>query len=188
MVLVGGPDAQIRVQLEGCHAVALEQGLIVAVLARPAADRQVADQKTELGPRVEHPLFPGIGKVSLGIDGQIFVDARLLVLLEEMSGRKVAVLGDMLELGRYEQIGHQKIGVRAAEVADEIVTVGERARIISETARQYRFSAKAITELENTDEAIEYLRGHLGENDVVLVKGSRGMQLDRIVAALEARI
>jgi UDP-N-acetylmuramoyl-tripeptide--D-alanyl-D-alanine ligase len=111
-----------------------------------------------------------------------------LNLLDEMSGRKVAVLGDMLELGRYEQIGHQKVGVRVTEVADEIVTVGGRAKIIAETARQSWFSKDSIIELENSDQVIEYLRDHLSKEDVVLVKGSRGMQMDRIVAALEARV
>jgi len=108
-----------------------------------------------------------------------------LNLLDEMSGRKVAVLGDMLELGRYEHIGHQKVGVRASEVADEIVTVGELARIIAETARQSKFSKDAIIELENSDQVIDYLKDHLKKDDIVLIKGSRGMYMDRIVAALE---
>jgi UDP-N-acetylmuramoyl-tripeptide--D-alanyl-D-alanine ligase len=110
-----------------------------------------------------------------------------LNLLDEMSGYKVAVLGDMLELGRYEEIGHQMVGVRASEVADEIVTVGEIAREIANSARKRKFSKLIINEFENTDQAIEYLRDRLNENDVVLVKGSRGMRLDRIVAELEDR-
>jgi UDP-N-acetylmuramoyl-tripeptide--D-alanyl-D-alanine ligase len=110
-----------------------------------------------------------------------------LNLLDEMSGRKIAVLGDMLELGPYERVGHEKVGVRAAEVADEIITVGERARIIAYAARQAWFPQQAITEVETTDQAIEVLRKRVTENDVVLVKGSRGMQMDRIVATLEAR-
>ncbi len=48
-----------------------------------------------------------------------------LNLLDEMSGRKVAVLGDMLELGPYEKQGHEMVGDRAAEVCDELVAVGE---------------------------------------------------------------
>ncbi len=109
-----------------------------------------------------------------------------LNLLDEMSGYKVAVLGDMLELGRYEEIGHQVVGVRASEVADEIVTVGERARIIANSARKRRFSKLVITEFENSDQAIEYLKDRLNDKDVVLVKGSRGMMMDRIVSELEA--
>ena len=57
-----------------------------------------------------------------------------LNLLEEMEGRKIAVLGDMLELGRYEHQGHMKVGIRAAQVADVLVTVGEKAKIIANAA------------------------------------------------------
>jgi UDP-N-acetylmuramoyl-tripeptide--D-alanyl-D-alanine ligase len=110
-----------------------------------------------------------------------------LNLLDELNGRKVAVLGDMLELGIYEQRGHEMVGVRAAEVVDELITVGERAHIIAEAARQSGLSTKKIIELEDSDTATQLLLGRLSERDVVLVKGSRGMHLDRITAALEYR-
>jgi UDP-N-acetylmuramoyl-tripeptide--D-alanyl-D-alanine ligase len=110
-----------------------------------------------------------------------------LNLLDEMSGYKVAVLGDMLELGRYEEIGHQMVGVRASEVADEIITVGDRARMIASAARKRKFSRLMITEFDNTDQAIRYLKDRLNKKDVVLIKGSRGMEMDRIVAELEHR-
>ena len=102
-----------------------------------------------------------------------------------MPGHKIAVLGDMLELGRYEEIGHQMVGVRAAEVADEIITVGERARMIANAARKSRFSRLVITELEDSQGAIDFLKDRLTDRDVVLVKGSRGMRMDLIVAELE---
>lgn len=108
-----------------------------------------------------------------------------LNLLDELEGRKVAVLGDMLELGPYEQRGHEMVGVRAAEVADELVTVGNLARTIAEAALGAGLRAGAITVMENTDQAIQFLQQRLGPGDVALVKGSRGMRMDRIVAALE---
>lgn len=109
-----------------------------------------------------------------------------LNLLDEMDGRKVAVLGDMLELGQYEKAGHHMVGVRAAEVADVLVTVGQLGKLIAMAAREAGLSASAVEELESTDDAIEYLRDLLREGDVVLVKGSHGMRMDRIVSALEA--
>jgi UDP-N-acetylmuramoyl-tripeptide--D-alanyl-D-alanine ligase len=108
-----------------------------------------------------------------------------LNLLEEMEGRKIAVLGDMLELGQYEQQGHKLVGVRAAEVADELITVGLRARIIADAARESGLPAELITNLDTIDSAVEFLTGRLSDKDVVLVKGSRGMQMEQIVAALE---
>ena len=108
-----------------------------------------------------------------------------LNLLSEMDGRKVAVLGDMLELGPYEWKGHEMVGRRAAEVVNELITVGERGRMMADAARRMGFPASQITELDDTDQAIPFLRDHLQDGDVVLIKGSRGMQMDRIVAALE---
>ena len=93
----------------------------------------------------------------------------------------------MLELGPYEAIGHEIVGVRAAEVVDELVTVGERGRMIASAAHTAGLSGEKITEVENSQHAIEYLRSRLGEKDVVLIKGSHGMRMDRIVAALEYR-
>ncbi|MBN1179046.1 MAG: UDP-N-acetylmuramoyl-tripeptide--D-alanyl-D-alanine ligase, partial [Anaerolineae bacterium] len=60
-----------------------------------------------------------------------------LNLLDELEGRKIAVLGDMLELGEQERAGHEKVGMRAIEVVDVLITVGERGRIIGETALRW---------------------------------------------------
>jgi len=110
-----------------------------------------------------------------------------LNLLEEMEGRKIAVLGDMLELGRYERLGHEKVGIRAAEIVETLVTVGPLAKIIGEAAAQAGLHEKKIFCLEDSQAAIEFLEDYLREGDVVLVKGSHGVRMDRIVAALEVR-
>jgi len=110
-----------------------------------------------------------------------------LNLLQELEGRKVAVLGDMLELGPYEQQGHQMVGNLAARVADLLVTVGPRARIIAETAKAAGLESGAVSEFEDSDQALDYLKGKLSDGDVVLVKGSRAVQMDKIVPELEAR-
>jgi UDP-N-acetylmuramoyl-tripeptide--D-alanyl-D-alanine ligase len=93
----------------------------------------------------------------------------------------------MLELGPYEVRGHEMVGVRAAEVVDELVTVGRLGHIIAETAHKSGLPSRAITHLDDTQQAIDFLKPRLMRNDVVLVKGSHGMRMDRIVAALEHR-
>lgn len=108
-----------------------------------------------------------------------------LNLLEEMEGRKIAVLGDMLELGPYEQQGHEKVGIRAAEVADSLVTLGERARIIARAASRAGMTGDQIRSFSENDQVIDYLEGVLREDDVVLFKGSHSMRMDRIVSAVE---
>lgn len=110
-----------------------------------------------------------------------------LNLLGELEGRKVAVLGDMLELGQYEQQGHQMVGNLAARVADVLVTVGPRAHMIAETARAAGLGDSVVSEFPDTTGALAYLKNELASGDVVLVKGSRAVQMEKIVPELEAR-
>ncbi len=108
-----------------------------------------------------------------------------LNLLAELDGRRVAVLGDMLELGEYEERGHRMVGARAAQVADELVTVGRRAQWIANEALLAGLMESQVVVLEDSQAAIEYLRDCVGANDVVLIKGSRGVKMDQIVVELE---
>ncbi len=110
-----------------------------------------------------------------------------LNLLEELDGRKIAVLGDMLELGQYERQGHEMIGIRAAEVADMLITVGQRAKMIARSAQETGKTALEITSVEDTQQAVKVLAGMIGPEDVVLIKGSRGMHMDAISPALEKK-
>jgi UDP-N-acetylmuramoyl-tripeptide--D-alanyl-D-alanine ligase len=109
-----------------------------------------------------------------------------LNLLSEMNGRKVAVLGDMRELGQYERAGHELVGVRAAEVADYILAVGELSRIMLNAARRAGLSGANCHWVQDPLEAIDVLKAMLKEGDVVLIKGSHGLRMDRIVSALES--
>ena len=109
-----------------------------------------------------------------------------LNLLEELDGRKVAVLGDMLELGPYEKQGHEMVGARAAEIVSSLVLVGERSLITAEAAGQAGLATSAIHWFATSQEATDFLKHELGSGDVVLVKGSHGMRMDRIVTSLES--
>ncbi len=110
--------------------------------------------------------------------------AALNVLEELEGGRKIAVLGDMLELGRYEEEGHLKVGCRAADVADRLIAVGARAHLLGRGARLCGMAAHRITEVASPEEAVALLREILQPGDVILVKGSHALHMDRIVAAL----
>jgi UDP-N-acetylmuramoyl-tripeptide--D-alanyl-D-alanine ligase len=107
-----------------------------------------------------------------------------LNLLDELEGRKIAVLGDMLELGNYEREGHEKVGMRALEVADVLVAVGSLGRIIGEAARRWGMPASQVHIVEDNAGAIALLEGMVTGGDVVLVKGSRGMRMEEIVNVL----
>ena len=107
-----------------------------------------------------------------------------LNLLNELEGRKIAVLGDMLELGAHEEEGHRKVGLRAIDVAGVLVTVGERGAIIGEEARRNGLPADRVRLCASNAEAIDYLKTVIEPGDMILVKGSRGLRMEEIVAAL----
>ena len=119
-------------------------------------------------------------------DASVESNLAALNLLEEMAGRKIAVLGDMDEFGPYERQGQQMVGARAAEVCAQLVTVGEGGKKIAEAASQAGMRDWAIKSCVDVPEAIDYLREKLVPGDVALVKGARELHMDRIVTALEA--
>jgi UDP-N-acetylmuramoyl-tripeptide--D-alanyl-D-alanine ligase len=107
-----------------------------------------------------------------------------LNLLAELEGPKVAVLGDMLELGSYEVEGHRLVGRRAAEVVNLLVAVGGRGRLIADEALAVGMPDARVRAVNGNEEAIDVLHELLPEGAIVLVKGSRGMAMEQIVAAL----
>ena len=107
-----------------------------------------------------------------------------LNLLGELGGRKIAVLGDMLELGDYEEEGHQKVGMRVLEVADVLITLGPLGRIIGETALRWGMSSDQVHIFEENAEAIALLEKIVSRDDVILVKGSRAMKMEDIISRL----
>ena len=107
-----------------------------------------------------------------------------LNLLADLPGRHIAVLGDMLELGRAEKQAHRVVGRRAADVADIVIAVGERARIIGAEALALGMPTDRVHVVAEAPAAVPILEGIIQAGDVVLVKGSLGMRMDRIVAAL----
>ena len=110
----------------------------------------------------------------------------LLADLPAPQGRRIAVLGDMLELGNYEEEGHRKIGVRAADVVDLLVTVGQRAAMIAEEALACGLAPDKVLARNDAAAALAELHSILGPGDVVLVKGSRAVHMDEIATALTA--
>ncbi len=106
------------------------------------------------------------------------------VLCSFHSGKRVAVLADMLELGELSQQAHNSVGVYAAQAGvDVLITVGERAEQIAKGAQSVKPDIICYI-CENNDEAIKKLKSLLTFGDAVLVKGSRGMHTDQIVKAL----
>jgi UDP-N-acetylmuramyl pentapeptide synthase len=114
--------------------------------------------------------------------------ASLRAALDTLAGfeatRRIAVLGDMRELGPDEDVWHRELGKYASTRADRIVCVGELARYYGEEAVECAFPPNAIDFLDSPEEVVRLLQGLLAPGDVVLFKGSRAVGLDRAVEAL----
>jgi len=111
-----------------------------------------------------------------------------LQTLRELGGerRKVAILGDMLELGVQTESGHREVGQRAAGIADLLITVGDRAKFISDEARKAGMLEEKIIEYNHREEAMNDLENILRPNDLILVKGSQGTRMEKIVKDIMA--
>ena len=106
-----------------------------------------------------------------------------LELLATLPGRHVAVLGEMLELGEAHDRGHREVGAAAAGLADVVVVVGEGAAGIAAGAASL---GEAVVAVPDRDAALAVLREMLRPGDAVLVKASRGAELELIVESLAA--
>ena len=108
-----------------------------------------------------------------------------LDILNEVKGLHIAVLGDMLELGEYEQQGHEQVGKHAAAKVDILIAVGPRSKNMVEAAIQAGLSAGSVFWFEDALQALDPLKKYLKEGTVALVKGSHGMRMERITNSLE---
>ena len=98
------------------------------------------------------------------------------------SGRKIAVLADMLELGEYSKKIHEDVGMEVVKnKIDVLVTVGEYARYINDKAISVGFNKNNSYHFNSNVECIDFLKGFLKREDTVLFKGSNGMKLYEII-------
>ena len=145
---------------------------------------------------------PGRMRLIAGLKGSLIVDdtynsspAAVHAALETLSlivgrapldggisqGRRIAALGDMLELGRHSVDEHRKAGVEAAKHCDVLVTVGFRARDIAQAAREQGVAAENILQFDDSQRAGAELQNLLQPGDCVLVKGSQSIRMERVV-------
>lgn len=144
---------------------------------------------------------PPPGRVHLlkGLKGSIIIDdsynsspaaalAALDTLDEVKATRRIAVLGDMLELGKFAKEAHRSVGERAAARCNKLITIGIRARTIAEGALDAGLRDEQILQYDSTDvaRAADELVRELQAGDVVLVKGSQSMRLERFVLGIMA--
>lgn len=107
-------------------------------------------------------------------------------LSELPANRKIAVLGDMFELGEFSEEIHRKVGIEVVtHKIDILVTVGKLAKYIAEEAKYLRMPEENIISLETTEEASEYLNEILQKDDAVLLKAAHGMHFSEIFKSIK---
>ncbi|NLE45031.1 MAG: UDP-N-acetylmuramoyl-tripeptide--D-alanyl-D-alanine ligase [Chloroflexi bacterium] len=179
----------VRIPLLGRHSVHTALRAAAVGLVEGLNWQEIVEGLRSPSPQLRLFSVPGPGGSIILDDTYNASPASMLAalnLLEDLDGRRIAVLGDMLELGVQEREAHEKVGMRALEVADVIITVGPRARIIGETVLRWGRAGIELHMLEDNAQAIELLRKMVRKDDMILVKGSRGMQMEEIVNVLSA--
>jgi len=110
-----------------------------------------------------------------------------LKVLSTQSGRKIAVLGDIKELGSYAHNAHKTIGAQATALSiDALFTLGENGQLIAEGAKESGMAKEQIFSFLNIDDLNQALSHFVAEGDVLLIKASRAMCLERVTAHLTA--
>jgi len=184
-----GPDGDIAVRSRALGRHQVTNALAAAAVGRAEGIgwATIAEALNGMSPGLRLVPLRGAGGIQILDDSYNASPSAMLGALEvlaEVEGRRVAVLGDMLELGEAETEGHRQVGRAVASTADLLVTVGQRARLIAEEAR--RLGLSQIWHVDSNAEAIAWLQRELMAGDVVLIKGSRGMEMEEIVRALRA--
>lgn len=106
---------------------------------------------------------------------------------KKIEGKIIAVLGDMLELGDFTEQGHRQVGKIAAEISDVIIAVGEKVLFLIDQAKKENFPFEKIFHFSKSEEAGRFIQDKILEkNDLLLVKGSQGMRMEKIVKELMA--
>lgn len=171
---------------------------ISSALAALAVSNEIGcDLLTSINALADYITPPGRLSYILGINNSIIIDdtynsspvamdAALEVLKTIKGKHHIAVLGDMLELGKWTEEAHREVGEKIKGLADTLVVVGLRARFIAEGAESFGFNKKEIYSFDSSITAGKFLEGVLKEGDIVLLKGSQGVRLERAILPIMA--
>lgn len=181
--VVGTVGVHLSYTVAGAVAVAVQCGLTLEEAVAAFAEMQP--------PAGRMRIIPGIKGTVLIDDtynsSPTAVEAAIESLREvKYAKRKIAVLGDMLELGRFSQREHERVGEMVAGAVTMLVTVGIRSQKTAEAALEHGLDEKNILQYEDSVRAGRELQNLIKPGDVLLVKGSQGMRMERIVEELMA--
>ena len=187
-VVYEGTKAAASVAVPGDHMItnallAVAAGLAVGLTLEESA-RGLASAALTKG-RLQVRLIGGLQIIddSYNANPDSMVAALTTLASLPVSGRRIAVLGRMAELGSESEPGHRRVGCAAADAGfDFVITVGNEGAIIARSAAER--GVKQVHTVQTTEEAARLLQEVAGPDDLVLVKGSRSAGMERVIASL----
>ena len=162
-----------------CVGMAFNLNLVQ--IAEALAYHRVPDQRMR--------FLPGVHRSTIIDDCYNASPLSMRSAIETVAGikakRKVAVIGDMRELGEWSRQAHREIGELAGKTFDVLVAIGPESKIYAELALKQRFSKKNVVHVQKVEDVLPQLRDVIKEGDLVLIKASHSIGLSKAVAALQ---
>lgn len=190
-ITISGTEYNVHIPVPGRHNVYNALAAIAAGIELNIPVKKIIDGISQFKPgemRLNIINAGGIRIINDAYNASPKSMEAALDVLKDISGsggRKIAVLGDMLEMGEWASKAHEDVGRYAASRGiTRLITVGEYGRKIADGAFKEGMSSASISSFKSNSETITYLREFLENGDVVLVKGSRGMEMEQIADAL----
>lgn len=176
---------------------ALSPGAVYASLAATACGLELGLNLVDIAnslkdfslPRGRMNVLPGINNSFIIDDSYNSSPEACLSALEvlgsikiESESKKYVVLGDMLEIGSYTDEGHSLVGDKVARIkTDILITIGDKSLITADSALKNGLSSDKLFHFNDASEIGKFLVGRINSGDIILVKGSQGMRLEKVV-------
>lgn len=186
-------DQDIPVVVPGFVAMHQIYGVLYAMAVAEVLNYDVVKVANSMA---NLPATPGRLNPLVGVDGTLILDdsynaspAAMEAAIETLSlidipGRKIAILGDMLDLGKMTMDAHSKIGLSLKDATDYAFLIGPRMQYAYESAMNEKYPKTKIFYFERPLDALPQLQKIMKTGDAILVKGSQGMRMEQLVAEL----
>ncbi len=182
-------DTRITLSIPGIH------NIINALLAFAVADILKADRKaageaigacTNQIMRTQISVIDGYTVINDAYNANFDSMRMAIDILKNYRGRKVAVLGDMLELGDFEEIMHERTGEYLAyNKIDILIAVGKNADCYKKGAMDFGMEEKSIHVFSDIPQAKKHIMDIICKGDTILIKGSRGSSMEKVLEVFE---
>ena len=191
-------DSEVRVHLPGiisrpqiyaalaAASVGIAEGIVINEIANSLKMYRLPPGRMR--------MFPGVKETLIIDDSYNASPSSAIAALLSVSklpiregAKKWAVFGDMLELGESSSVGHKNVGIAAVGHGfDYLLTVGMRARDIGKGAKSAGMSEDNVFSFDDTEAAGKFVEDRISKGDIILIKGSQGARMERVVKELMA--